>query len=557
MGFLPLAVLLAAGCVRDHGPLALVEEGELSKGSARAVLTCQADLRGGTLQCAATEPSAAGAAGVIIGGQGEYLFLAADNVVYDEASGTFSADVTVQNLLTLAIGTEDGETPDPAGIRVFFLGSPQVTGGTGEISLRNPHGQGIFTKSGQAYFQYNKILRSGQRTDPITWIWDISATVETFSFQVGVDASMAPPVVPEDGGVRPALNLGEGGSVSAGGTHTCAVSGTGQIYCWGSGNWGQFYTGRHSGDRYTPLAVRSGESFRSVTTGGYSTCGVTIDGAGFCWGDINSVFWSGDIPVLNGVIFHQISAGPGPHACAITEDGSAYCWGDGRFGQLGDGDGTNKNAPTAVYIPAEISGVGFASISTGGNHTCALTADGAAYCWGFNSVGQLGSYSGDQTTPIAVTGGLEFTQLTAGYTHTCALTKENDAYCWGYALDGRLGNGQDSVTFSSPQLVSGGHKFSAIDAGHEHTCALTTDGEVYCWGNGGNGRLGNGQSENQTVPVRASLPADERFTSVSAGMTHSCAVSAGGAVYCWGENRNGRLGLGRTGDMTIPTVVFR
>jgi len=148
--------------------------------------------------------------------------------------------------------------------------------------------------------------------------------------------------------------------------------------------------------------------------------------------------------------FSQITAGY-EHTCALTTTGQAYCWGPNNQGQLGNNLTTNSRIPVAVQMPA---GVSFQFITAGVNHTCALTTTGQAYCWGLNNQGQLGNnLTTNSRIPVAVQtpAGVSFQSITVGYAHTCALTSEGKAYCWGYGDSGQLGN--NSTTNSSIPLA--------------------------------------------------------------------------------------------------------
>ena len=158
-----------------------------------------------------------------------------------------------------------------------------------------------------------------------------------------------------------------------------------------------------------------------------------------------------------------------------------------------DLDGQSLEAPVVVQFTTavdEAPSVAFASVTAGVAHTCGLTTDGAAYCWGANSNGEFGNGTlTSSLTPVRAAEGLTFKSISAGDVHTCGLTTAGDTYCWGNQNYGQLGNG--SVTYSAtPQKVTGGLKFASISAGAFHTCGVTTDGVAYCWGLGLYGALG-------------------------------------------------------------------
>ena len=157
-----------------------------------------------------------------------------------------------------------------------------------------------------------------------------------------------------------------------------------------------------------------------------------------------------------------------------------------------------------------------------------------------------------------------FTSISAGASHTCAIGSDGEGYCWGYGGDGRLGNGGTSQN-STPVLVSQGERgtgvtFTSISASNAHTCAIGSNGEGYCWGYNYYGRLGNGGTSQSTTPVLVSQ--GERstgvtFSSISAGSDYTCAIGSDGEGYCWGYNRNGQLGDGSSGTNADTPVLVK
>lgn len=313
---------------------------------------------------------------------------------------------------------------------------------------------------------------------------------------------------------------------------SCALATDGTAWCWGSNVAGQRGNGTLLGAP-VPTAVAGGLRFSRI--GG--TCALTTDSAAYCWG----TNWYGElgigsaagpevcpdsgqcstVPVLvaGG---HRFSAIDGnvlvPFNCALAQNGDAYCWGNNEAYQLGLGTRTGPEYCPAgstfscSTVPAKVAGgFTFTAVSAGRLHACALTASGAAYCWGVNYAGQLGDgTTSDRTSPVPVLGGHTFVAITAGYEHTCALTAEGSAYCWGY---GPLGG--SSISSWVPIPVAGTLTFAAISAGIHLTCGLTTTGAAYCWG-------------ATPAPVAGGYV----FATVDAGET-ACAVTTAGVAYCW------------------------
>jgi len=236
------------------------------------------------------------------------------------------------------------------------------------------------------------------------------------------------------------------------------------------------------------------------------------------------------------------------HSCAVTTNGAAYCWGHNEYGQLGDGSLVSRAIPTAVA-----GGLTFATVATWEFHSCGVTTAGAAYCWGDNVNGKLGDgTTTSSTVPVAVTGGLTFSAVATGWTHTCGLTVSGAAYCWGDNADGELGDGSTTSRLV-PVAVTGGLTFSAVTTWGIHTCGLTTTGAAYCWGSNFAGQLGDGSTNSSSVPV--AVAGGLTFSALSAGRFHTCGVIATGAAYCWGDNGSSQLGDGTTTMRPTPVAV--
>ena len=251
--------------------------------------------------------------------------------------------------------------------------------------------------------------------------------------------------------------------------------------------------------------------------------------------------------------FRQVSAGPLRHTCGVTTDDRAYCWGINEDGQLGDGTTTSSRAPVAVA-----GGHRFRHVSTGSFHTCGLATDNRAYCWGLNEFGQLGDGTTTQRlTPVAVAGvagGQQFRQVAAGGTFTCAVGQaDGKGYCWGGNGAGMLGDGT-TTTRLTPVAVAGGRQFRQVSAGSSHGCGVTPSDRAFCWGQNGTGQLGDGSNPRVSlVPVL--VAGGHPFRQVDAGGAHTCAVTTTDRAFCWGNGRNGQIGDGKTFPRFTPRRV--
>lgn len=346
---------------------------------------------------------------------------------------------------------------------------------------------------------------------------------------------------------------------ASGAIHSCGLTDAGKAYCWGDGEFGKLGNGSED-DQAVPVPVAGNYTFTALAVGMNHTCGLTAEGAAYCWGDGqhgqlgNGTSGEGTVAleptaVGGGHQFSAIAAGDN-HTCGIAKDGTALCWGYGGAGRLGDGLRRHRYLPTPVKSDSK-----FSAISGGHYHTCGVTTEGKAFCWGYGGHGRLGT--GDTVRvvePTAVAGDLEFTAVSVGEAHTCGLTKAGAVYCWGSNLHGKLGDGSGEPLSLVPVQIALEGTFSAVSAGYNHSCAVSTSGELYCWGNGVHGRLGNGSFARQTRPVKVDY--DQKFAGVSAGKEHTCAVTAGKEGLCWGLADFGRLGNGSMdGTVAKPTPI--
>src|SRR5258705_840319 len=243
-------------------------------------------------------------------------------------------------------------------------------------------------------------------------------------------------------------------TITAGTAHTCMLSSTGTVSCWGGNFAGQLGNGSTTGS-VSPVIVAASFEFTTISARASYTCG-------------------------------------------LDRAGAAFCWGNNGFGMLGNGTTAKSTVPGPVS-----GGLHFSSLTTGSYHACGVTSNGAAYCWGWNTQGQLGtSDTGQRLVPTPVVGGLSFKALAAGYDNTCGITTSGQVYCWGGNIYGQLGTVTRTTPNYAPLAVSGGQTFTAIASGSGFSCALGSSGATFCWGANNVGESRNLSGCGYTTPTQ-------------------------------------------------------
>lgn len=209
-------------------------------------------------------------------------------------------------------------------------------------------------------------------------------------------------------------------------------------------------------------------------------------------------------------------------------------------------DLVGTSAPTRVTVT-------LTSITVGGRSTCGVTTLGRIYCWGGNAGGQLGDGTRDQRlTPVLVSTDATFTTVSAGHGHTCGLTTLAQPYCWGTNFSGQIGDGLTALVHTTPVPTKGGHRFESLHGGFVHTCGRDKTGALFCWGGNNFGQLGV-PGVGHSIPTEVASPLG--FVSFDTGHDHTCSTTTDGRSYCWGHNGKGQLGDGTVTDRDTPTAI--
>jgi alpha-tubulin suppressor-like RCC1 family protein len=326
-------------------------------------------------------------------------------------------------------------------------------------------------------------------------------------------------------------------NVDAGYYHSCGVEVHKQLYCWGNNTRGELGLGTTGSIKTVPTRVGADATWSDVSAGGASsgqsfTCGIRA-GALLCWGyNLNGQLGLGNTtnrstPTQVGTATDWSAVEAGAFtSCATKSSGALYCWGAGG-GAIGDGSTSMRLAPVRVGMATD-----WKSVSVGGAHACGVRGS-ALYCWGQNSIGQLGLGSAVQmvyTTPQLVAPSLAWTQVAAGDFHTCAVG-DAKLYCWGSNTSGELGRGTfdpidpftgDIPPNPTPKQVGTATDWTMAATGEGASCGIRTGGLLYCWGNT---PLGDGTTDIRALPTKVAI---EGWVSISMGVLHKTGIRLAG-----------------------------
>jgi alpha-tubulin suppressor-like RCC1 family protein len=401
------------------------------------------------------------------------------------------------------------------------------------------------------------------KTDGTLWIWGTGANGQLGN---ATQFNRQTPLTTFAGGT-------DWKQVSGGNAHTAAIKTDGTLWIWGSGSVGQL--GNNSlTQRNTPVTTFAGgtnwadtptsepEDLYTLSAGDSHTSAIKTDGTLWVWGSGSN----GALGTLSttrkftpvttfagGTNWKQVSLSIFVSGSAIKTDGTLWLWGSGTNGQIGNAQTTNKLTPVTTFA----GGTNWKQVSTGGNHTAAIKTDGTLWTWGLGSVGRLGTNDlTNRSTPVTTfAGGTDWKQVSSGSFHTAAIKTDGTLWTWGNGTNGRLGT-NDTTTRSTPVTTfAGGNNWKQVSASINHIAAIKTDGTLWTWGSGLNGRLGTNDTTTRSTPV-TTFAGGNNWKQVSSGVDHTAAIKTDGTLWIWGAGSDGRLGTNDLDQRNTPVTTF-
>jgi alpha-tubulin suppressor-like RCC1 family protein len=345
-------------------------------------------------------------------------------------------------------------------------------------------------------------------------------------------------------------------AVAAGTLHTVALRSDGTLWAWGGNTYGQLGDNTTE-EKHVPTQVGTNTNWVAVAAGGEHSLALRSDGTLWAWGENgngqlgNNTVDDRHVPTQVGINTNWVAVAAGnDHSVALRSDGTLWAWGYNGNGQLGNNTVDDRHVPTQVGINTN-----WVAVAAGSYHTVALRSDGTLWAWGYNGYGQLGNNTvDDRHVPTQVDINTNWVAVDAGSFHTVALRSDGTLWAWGDNGSGQLGNNAEDDEYV-PTQVDANTNWVAVASRSHHSLALRSDGTLWVWGLNSSGQLGLGYTDPAHVHVPTQVGANMNWAAVDAGSYHSVALRSDGTLWAWGDNSNGRLGLGDTTRRTIPDQV--
>jgi alpha-tubulin suppressor-like RCC1 family protein len=349
--------------------------------------------------------------------------------------------------------------------------------------------------------------------------------------------------------------------------HTCSIE-DGSLYCWGSNNTGQIETGSSTVVLF-PVAIARDKTWVHVSAGSTHTCAITDEDDLYCWGNNASgqlgdgTTTSSSAPVHVGSGWSTVSAGGGAHfTCGVKTDGGLYCWGSNAAAVLGVGFGIGGEKKEPNLVVHE-DGRTWLDVYAGDYHACAIDSEGALWCWSNSESGEKGTGVGNRDALPAKVDDACWVQLSLASGATCAIRQDGQLLCFGNGYSARFGispesyrdNGSDK--FGVPTETSLDRPTQSIAIGTFFGCAINRDESLWCWGGNEDGEAPFGYKKGNIPRVQIDVGSSKTWTDIAVGWNHSCARSSTGELWCAGRNDLGQLGHSEGGVVSsYLQVVF-
>jgi alpha-tubulin suppressor-like RCC1 family protein len=337
---------------------------------------------------------------------------------------------------------------------------------------------------------------------------------------------------------------------------------TPELWVWGQNNNGQLGNNTTI-TRSTPVTTfAGGANWKQVASGSRHTAAIKTDGTLWTWGSnyagqlgINNTI-DRSTPVTTfagGTDWKQVFAKFSLIA-AIKTDGTLWVWGLNNYGQLGINNTINRSTPVTTFA----GGTNWKQVASGGRHTAAVKTDGTLWVWGGNtSFGALGiNNTIDRSTPVTTfAGGTNWKQVSCGELYTVAVKTDGTLWTWGEGSDGKLGNNTTAIICTPITTFTGGTNWKQVSCSSYNTAAIKTDGTLWVWGLNDYGQLGINNTINRSTPV-TTFAGGTNWKQVASGSRHTAAIKTDGTLWTWGSNYAGALGINNTTQRNTPVTTF-